>query len=66
MLPFFFSSTGVGFGGEVVLTAGEAALPGTFGGILLAERFCTNCCVQTFLLKYAVSPTVEAESGLHI
>lgn len=37
MLPFFSSSSGVGSVGERVVSPGEAALPGTFGGILLAE-----------------------------
>lgn len=37
MLPFFSSTTGVGFVGEMVVSPGEPALPGTFGGILLAE-----------------------------
>lgn len=37
MLPLFSSSSGVGSVGERVVSPGEAALPGTFGGILLAE-----------------------------
>lgn len=62
MLPFFSSTTGVGFVGEMVVSPGEPALPGTFGGILLAEWFCMNRCVKTFLLK----ATVEGQSGLDI
>lgn len=44
MLPFFPSSTGVGSVGEIVVSPGEAALPGTFGGILLAEWLYKPLC----------------------